>query len=766
MKLLFTVILLDMLLAAVCAQDRFVDYGVAAKVAECRGVVTTTTPDGRCLVIANALDLSRISYVLVTDVDTGETTQVFCPKDVRQSAPYGSLMASNGKFYTAQGKVLLEFDPAAAQWTYHGTPSRGASCYLSFTEGLDGTIWAGGCPSFLISFDPKTRQAKDHGRMDPREKYLHSLAVDKSGWVHGGIGTARCNIVAYNPATGEMRQLIKEEDRVHGTASVYATTDGAAFGQAAGQSYRLSEGQATPMAKSKAAQRRRIGNIYWGCKTGSFSDGRRVRAYNMPDKWLEIQNPKTKEVRRIEFDYQTEGVTITSLAEGPNGIVYGSTCHPMHFLKLDTQAKTLEDMGAIPAVGGGNFCAIACQGNVVIGAQYSHGRLWAYDVNQPWNPVGPKRKPLGIPAARLVKQGRVDHGHFTYLRSYDLAFLKGDNFGAVGHFRLNAPAKGQYYLHILPFRSSRYCNVQFLLDGKEIGEPYAATHPESKVGELIVHGPMPLKAGEHWLSMKTLETKGQEPWCSVVTVDLSRRKRDRLVEIMPGNPRVLAQWHRDICRPRAALAHPDGKHVMMAGFAGYGLCGGGIGMYNLETNEPTLLTADKGLLPGHSCITLKALPNGDLVGGTSVAAPGGGLVVAKEGELFILDWRTKKVAFRMVPVPGDGNIVSIQVMADGLVYGVSSNSTFFVFDPKSRKIVHSEGLRAYGSPPRHALQIGPDRKLYAMLSKAVLRISPGTFQHEKLADPPVPITAGGALVNGHLCFASSSHVWTYRVPGL
>ena len=766
MKLLFAVIMLHTLLAGAWAQSSFVDYGVAAKVAECRGVVTTTTPDGRCLVIANALDLSPISYVLVTDIDTGLTKQVFCPKDVRQSAPYGSLMASNGKFYTAQGKVLLEFDPAAGQWTYHGTPSRGPGCYLSFTEGLDGTIWVGGCPSFLISFDPTTRQAKDHGRMDPQEMYLNSLAVDKSGWVYGGIGTARCNIVAHNPATGEMRQLIKEQDRVHGTASVYPTADGAAFGQAAGESYRLFEGKATPMARSRAAQPRKIGNIYWGCKTGSFPDGRRVRAYNLPDKWLEIQNPKTKELKRIQFDYQTEGVTVTSLAEGPNGTVYGSTCHPMHFLKLDTRTKTLEDMGAIPAVGGGNFCAIACQGNVVVGAQYSHGRLWAYDVNLPWNPVGPKRTPLGIPAEQLVKDGRADHGHFTYLASYDLAFLKGDNFDAVGHFRLNAPAKGKYYLHILPFRSERYCTVQFLFDGRQIGQPYAATHAESTPGELIVHGPMELEAGEHRLSMKTLETKGHEPWCSVMTVDLSRQKRDRLVETVHGNPRVLAQWHRDICRPRAALAHPDGKHVMMAGFAGYGLCGGGIGMYNLETNEPTLLTADKDLLPGHSCVALKALANGDLVGGTSVAAPGGGHVVAKEGELFVLDWRTKKLAFRMAPVPGDGNIVSIQVMPDGLVYGLSGGSTFFVFDPKSRKITHSESFKAYGGVPRHALHTGPDGKLYAMLSKAILRIDPGTLKHEKLADSPAPITGGGALVNGQLCFASTSHVWAYRVPGL
>lgn len=766
MKLILILVLLNVIFTVAHAQDGFVDYGVGAKVAECRGIVTTHTPDGRCLVIANALDLTPVSYVLVTDVDTGETKQVSCPKHVPQSAPFGSLMATNGKFYTTQGRVLLELDPTTLEWTYDGIPCQAASCYLSFTEGLDGTVWAGGYTTHLVSFDPKTREAKDHGRMDPQEMYLSYLATDDRGWVYGGIGTARCNIVAYHPKTGEMRQLMKEDERVHGTASVYGTADGAAFGTAAGKTYRLYDGAATRIGKSKLPARRNVYNIGWGARRGSFPDGRRVTGYDMPGKWLRLFDPKTHKTRMINFDHDGEGVTITSLAEGPNGVVYGSTCHPMHFLKLDTQANTFADLGPIPEVGGGNFCAIACQGNIVVGAQYSHGKLWGYDVTKPWNPRRPKRTVLGVAAEQLVKDGRVDHGHFTYLDSCDVAFLCGDRFGAIGHFKLNAPTDGQYYLHILPYRSARYCTVQFRFDGKDLGEPYAAADPDTKEGALLVHGPIELKAGEHWLSMRALETEGQEPWCSVVSLDLSQRKRQAIVETEQRNPYVLAQWKRDICRPRTALAHPDGKHVMMAGFAGYGLCGGGIGIYNLRTDEATLLTADKDLLPGQSCITLKALPNGDLVGGTSISAPGGGHTTAKEAELFILDWETKKVTFRTAPVPGDSNIISIQALADGLVYGLSSRSQLFVFDPKNGKVVHSETLKSYGGVPRHALQIGSDGNLYAMLSGAILRITPGTLKHEKLATPPRPISAGGALVNGKLCYASGSHMWTYDVPGL
>jgi len=308
--------------------------------------------------------------------------------------------------------------------------------------------------------------------------------------------------------------------------------------------------------------------------------------------------------------------------------------------------------------------------------------------------------------------------------------------------------------------------VEFGLDGQSVGKPFAGANKAVEPGPLLTFGPFPLTAGPHQLSVQTLDTPGQKPWFAVCSAELSPKRRDPDAFRAERNPVVLAQWHRDICRPRTALAHPDGRHVMMAGFAGYGLCGGGIGIFDLETKEATLLTADEHLLPGHSCITLKALPNRDLVGGTSISAPGGGHAIAKQAELFILDWAAKKIAFHFAPVPKDPNIVSIEVMPDGLVYGLSGRSTFFVFDPKARELVHSESYKAYGGVPRHALHRGPDGKLYAILGKAIVRITPGTFAHEKLADTPTRVTAGGALSNGLLCFACGSHVWTYAVPGL
>jgi len=627
MTAMLAALLLQGMFWNVPAEDGFTDHGVAAKVAEMRGLVTTVTGDGRCLVICTTFDYGDRGYILVTDVDSGETKQHFCPPDVPRGAPFGSLMARNGKFYTTQGRWLLEFDPAEGEWTFKGKPAGNVSAYLCFTQGPAGMIWTGGASKTeLISFNPVTREMKSHGLLDPKEHYLSYLAVGRAGWVYAGIGTARLNIIAYHPRTGEKRRLIPDNEREQGTARVFATKDGAVLGRAGKRYYRLLEGRATPIKRSEAASVISVGDIHYGGRLARFPDGRRVSEYDLETGTITVEDPKTKEKKSIHFDYVSGGALITSLAEGPNGVVYVSSCHPMHLAALDTRTWQLDDRGRIPLVGGGNFCSMACSGNTLIGAEYAGGRLWAYDVAKPWEP------------------------------------------GA------------------------------------------------------------------------------------------SRRDK-------PKNPRVMGQWAKDICRPRAALAHPDGRHVMIAGFAGYGLCGGGIGIVDLETGEAALLSAEKDLLPGHSCITLRALPDGDLVGGTSVDAPGGGHATAKEAELFVLDWKTKKVVFRTVPVPDERNIISLAVSPEGLVYGVSRKAVFFVFDPAKREIVHRVQLAGCGSPARHALQFGPDGDLYGIFNNAIMRFRPDTFAHEKVARPPVRITAGGALVNGRLCFAAASHVWTWEIPG-
>ncbi|MFW6437840.1 MAG: hypothetical protein ACOCZ7_02395 [Armatimonadota bacterium] len=753
--------------AAVFAQDDFVDHGIGAEIAELRSMVPTVTEAGETLLIASPTDSGERGYLLVTDMESGETTQHFCPEGVRQFDPFGALLHSNGKHYHTQGPILLEFDPAAGEFTFHGRPSTRTSPYLCFTEGLDGTVWAGGVYNTgLISFDPQTQEMKDHGRMDETEKYLSHLAEDDAGWIYCGIGTSRSNIVAYNPETEERRSLIDEDLRMVGTGYVEPLADGSVYGRIGGDHhYHLYDGAATPIEdRDELATRRDVRDLRYGSRVRELPDGREVRRYDLWERVIVILDPETGETTTYDFDYESGGANITSLGPGPAETVYGSTSHPMHLFTLDAGSGDLHNMGPIPEVGGGNFCAISSLGDLVFGVQYAAGQLWQYDVTRPWNPTI-ERKVTGIPATELFREGSVDKGHLSYLDSHDVVFIHGDEFGAEATFPLTVEEDGEYYLHVQPLMHEPYCRVQFLLDGNEIGEPFDPSAPDTRPGPLQAFGPMQLEAGEHGFGVRLLETDGRESWFSLLSVELSpERKETLLAGPVEQNPQVLAQWKDDITRPRTVLVHPDNTHVLMAGFAGYGRVGGGIGIYDLETGEDTLLTAADDLLPGHSCITLKALPDGNLVGGTSIAAPGGGHPTADEAELFILDWESREITWHGAPVPGDGNIISIYVLDDGLVYGLSSNSTFFVFDPAEKRVVHSESFEEYGGVPRHALQEGPDGHLYATMRNAIVRVTPGSFEHVKLADTPAPATAGGASVDGRLYYASGARVWSYEIP--
>jgi hypothetical protein len=51
-----------------------------------------------------------------------------------------------------------------------------------------------------------------------------------------------------------------------------------------------------------------------------------------------------------------------------------------------------------------------------------------------------------------------------------------------------------------------------------------------------------------------------------------------------------------------------------------------------------------------------------------------------------------------------------------------------------------------------------------MMGRAIVRITPGSFEHVKLADSPVGIGAGGTLLDGVLYFASGTHLWSYQIP--
>lgn len=609
--------------------EGFIDHGIAAAISESRGAIATADADGNPIILAMSLDMYKgaaRTSLLVIDSRTGETEQYWYTKQEASSpANYCLMVSSKQLFYIMLGDVFLEFDIGQRKWTFAKDMQLGTA--MSLVEGEDGTIYAGTYPqSHLLAFDPKTREIVHLGQLDPVEKYPFTLATDPAGWIYAGIGTVRANLVAFNLETKERRQLVKDSDRGTGTGHVREGEDGQIYGQLPGKQWlRLHDGKAAPV--DEASPKAPIMNINWGSVFRGFPDGSKLAAFDLPGKTFEVVDADGNK-STLTFDYASGGALITSMIAGPGGKVYGSTCHRFRLFVCDAKTGTVESLGGLRKVGGGNFCGLAVLDDTVYGAAYCGGWLYAFDTTKPW-------------------QDSDDEN---------------------------------------------------------------------------------------------------------------------------ANPRVVAQYNPEITRPRMALAVPEKGAIVYAGFPGYGHVGGSMAFYDVDTGESTLLTNEE-ILPGHSTITLRYVAAVEgvparLVGGTSIAAPGGANPVANTGKLYIMDWESRKVVFDMEPVPGASEVNCIEVGPSGKVYGITNTSQLFVFDPATREIVHTQDLREYGGPlrPDQSLLLGPDGRLYALLNRTLVEVSTKDYGIQKVASLPLPTTAGLGICEGRVYYGVGSRVWSYALP--
>ena len=221
-----------------------------------------------------------------------------------------------------------------------------------------------------------------------------------------------------------------------------------------------------------------------------------------------------------------------------------------------------------------------------------------------------------------------------------------------------------------------------------------------------------------------------------------------------NNPKNLGRFNPNVNIPRNAFAHPDGKHIMISGQPGYGHVGGGLIIYNLETEEITELK-DEELLPGYSTMAIAALPSGDLLCGTSPRGGHGTTTEHTQASLYILDWQTKKVTWQSEPLEQMASMQSMLRCADGLYYCVGADGTLLVFDAEKREVVHHAALGEYGNhTTNQAMILGPDGKIHLALTRTLLRITPETFEIEVLVTPPGGIEAGLGIIDDRIYFSS------------
>jgi len=226
-----------------------------------------------------------------------------------------------------------------------------------------------------------------------------------------------------------------------------------------------------------------------------------------------------------------------------------------------------------------------------------------------------------------------------------------------------------------------------------------------------------------------------------------------------GNPWMVhyegenAGW-----RPMAMVAGPGDK-VYIGAVSGYGLLGGPLCVFDPATGK---VDQYLHLVRDQSVVALAALPDGRIVGGTTVGGGGGSHPTQTEAKLFLWDPEEREKIFETVPVPGEGTIGALAVGKDGMVYGFAG-ATLFVLDPKEQRVVDS-APHGLGGVIYNAVFPGPEGQLYGLASNGIFTIDPATRRPRILANYPGGIHGGWAIRGREVFFTSGPQIVSYTLP--
>jgi len=353
-----------------------------------RGTAATVDGEGRNVLLSWLNDHRGGYELLLIDVEAGKAEEhpmPFPPGD----HPFASVLSSANKFYTHFNSRFVEFDPAKRAFTF--CQQTKPQMAMSMTEDDNGVIWSATYPnSGLVSFNPKTREFKDHGYLNKENwaQYPRAVAVDDAGWVYLGIGSTRGQIIAFDPQTGQATPLVPEEQRAHGYTPVYRDLDGKVYGAAVpGKSdnwLMLHKGKVTPVGKRDKQRPKPYITGSQGLFHSVFPDGRRIKTYSLVDRQFAIEDPKTKKTKAFSFDYKSEGAHIMGVATAPDGTICGGTAFPMRFFSYDPRKDQWTDREAY-----GQWNTVARQGDRFFVGAYSSGALLEWNPFKPWVETSP-----------------------------------------------------------------------------------------------------------------------------------------------------------------------------------------------------------------------------------------------------------------------------------------------------------------------------------------------------------------------------------------
>lgn len=395
----FTLLALPVVLSVQAAQE-VQDHGVVAPVGQAgwSGLHSTVDGEGNRVILVKlwtGTGLEEQRRLLVINVDTGESRLEVPPVGEygtgSTSGSFGTFLSRENRFYNVlqvnRTIWFMEYDVALGKWTacIEGPTHPGTGGYFAntFTEDEQGMIYAGILPTGeLLAFDPETKELTQHGRFGNWNRRIDPvLSTDTAGWLYGVILYQQADVLAWKPGENEPVSLIPEKDKrpVSGV-NVYRAANGKVYAQYRDQRdwYELYDGKLNRVSEPDPEQQlRRAG---WR-DPREFPDGTRIQTMNIPSKWAVVENADGT-TRRVEFDYDSAGVSTYSVEAGPDGKIYGSTGIPLRFYRYDPETGAMDNWGL--SSNGGHVNDISVQGDKLYGAVYGTGSLIVYDPALPW----------------------------------------------------------------------------------------------------------------------------------------------------------------------------------------------------------------------------------------------------------------------------------------------------------------------------------------------------------------------------------------------
>ncbi len=319
--------------------SRFESLGIPVRVGGLMGCIVGPNGRGGEALYFNFNQAGAPLFLVQVDPDTGEAHQFNAPQG---PGAWAFIVGPDEKIYlgTWEGALILRFDPRQPQKGIEvvGKPSPTENYLWQFALGKDGKLYACTYPNAkLVSFDPASGKMEDLGRMHPSEMYARNLAVGPNGKVYVGIGTAKGDVVAFDPATRTHRSILpKVLPNATGatTALVTRRSDGQVYAAFGSNLLHIADEVATPVptAPDLPPLKLRDGRVVTAFGRGSFS----------------VRDPRTGNVAEHTFKYAGAGDLIFVVGVGPGGAIYGGTALPNEIFRYDPRAGSSAHLGGMP----------------------------------------------------------------------------------------------------------------------------------------------------------------------------------------------------------------------------------------------------------------------------------------------------------------------------------------------------------------------------------------------------------------------------------